>query len=98
MSYPFGASRVQSMLDRIGVPITVSGTTVNGLPGKEPAESTLEDHVVISADVIWVTVKAGSLPALDVGVAITVDGVAHKVTLFRPAAAGAFTVIACAPA
>lgn len=86
------------MLDRIGVLITVASVTVKGTVGKEPDPRMLEDHVEISADVIAVTVKAGSLPGLDVGVAITVDGASHKVTAFRPAVGGAFTLIFCAPA
>src|SRR5580765_2237105 len=98
MPYPFGASKVQAMLDRLGVPIVVSGVTVNGTVASEDVEHELEDRSPGPVRELRVTVRTGALPALAVGVAITVDGVSCKVTALRQVAAGALTVAYCAPA
>lgn len=79
------AGDVPALLRHFGRPITVGLTTVNGLIDRrgEPLLGTNGTSAVGSTEVV-VTLQQGSLPGLELGGPITVDGAAMIVAAIRP--------------
>lgn len=75
-----GNAQLQAILNRCPdrVDVTVGATTVKGVVDRED-EAMLQANPDMIGKLISVVVKTDALAGLTEGVAITVDGVAHKV-------------------
>lgn len=91
-----GESKIQSVLTRCpdAINVTVGATTVKGVVDRED-EIMLNHAPEMVGKLISVAVKTGALAGLTEGVAITVDGVAHKVYRALEYGDGAMTRVWC---
>lgn len=90
-----GASRIQAMLNRVGVPIVLGGTTVKGALDNADSEEAFPGGISVAGTEVRVAIKTGALPGLAHGSSVTVDGTAYRVLALRKIGDGEVTVVYC---
>jgi len=91
----FGTSKIQLMLNRLGEPITLGGTTVNGLVDVVDVAPEGPELGTFAGRLTTVVLKTGSLPGLAQGVTLVVRSVNRKVQETRQIEDGELTAVFC---
>jgi len=72
----FGDKNIQPMLDRFGVSVTIGAVTAKCLRDEADEQALGDDWASLTGKALVVRCRTGTFPALVVGVAMTVEGVA----------------------
>lgn len=72
----FGDAYTQTLLNRFGVSVTIGAVTAKCLRDEADEQTLGDDWASLTGKALVVRVKTGTFPALAVGVAMIVDGVA----------------------
>ncbi len=92
----FGDSDLPALLEELGVDVQLSGKTVRGIKRRFTEEMLGDnDSPDLMSRSIVVTIQTDSLPALEAGAPITVDGTSYKVRRRSEAEHGSLTRIHC---
>ena len=91
-----GDEDLPGLLEELGVPVTLGGTTTNGIKRRATDElfQDVDAPELLSRSIVAV-IKTDSLPALRSGAAITVDGTAYTVRRWLEDGHGTLTRIRC---